>query len=241
MHWLWVGFVAFVLVLLALDLGVFHRKAHAVGLKEALAWSGVWMALALLFNVFIYFGYEYHWLGMEVPGTEPDGRAAAVMFLTGYVIEKSLSVDNIFVIALIFTHFGVPAESQHRVLFWGILGALVMRGAMIALGSVLIAQFHWVLYVFGAFMIFTAARLLLVRQDPDPKNIWLVRFARRLFPVTEDFDGQHFAVRVNGKWMLTPLALALAAVESTDLLFAVDQWNPTDHQVTGRTRFNSWR
>jgi tellurite resistance protein TerC len=222
MPWLWLGFIAFVFGLLALDLGVFHRKAHAVGLKEALAWSGVWIGLALVFNVFLYFGYEHHWLGMGLPGTEPDGRAAAVMFLTGYVLEKSLSVDNVFVMAVIFAYFGVPAASQHRVLYWGILGALVMRAAMILLGSVLIAQFHWVLYVFGALLILTAARMLLGRQEPDPKNGWLVRLARRLFPVTDDFVGQRFAVRVGGKWMLTPLALALAAVESTDLLFAVD-------------------
>ena len=222
MPWLWIGFLAFVLVLLALDLGVFHRKAHAVELKEALVWSGVWMGLALAFNAFVYFGYEYHWLGMGLPGTEPDGRAAAVMFFTGYVVEKSLSVDNVFVMALIFSYFGVPAVSQHRVLFWGILGALTMRGAMILLGSVLIAEFHWVLYFFGAFMIFTAAKMLLIRQEPDPKHTWLVRLARRLFPVMDDFVGQQFAVRVNGKWMLTPLALALVAVESSDLMFAGD-------------------
>jgi tellurite resistance protein TerC len=222
MHWLWIGFIAFVLVLLALDLGVFHRNAHVVRLKEALVWSGVWMGLALAFNVFVYFGYEYHWLGMDLPGAEPDGRAAAVMFFAGYVVEKSLSVDNVFVIALIFSYFAVPAVSQHRVLFWGILGALVMRGAMILLGSVLIARFHWILYVFGAFMLFTAAKMLLVPHERDPKNTWLVRLARRLFPVTDGFVGQRFAVRIDGKWMLTPLALALVAVESTDILFAVD-------------------
>ncbi len=222
MLWLWIGFLAFILALLALDLGVFHRKAHAVGLREALVWSGVWMGLGFAFNVFVYFGYERHWLGMGLPNTEPDGRAAAVMFFTGYVVEKSLSVDNVFVIALIFSYFGVPAVSQHRVLYWGILGALVLRGAMILLGSALITEFHWVLYVFGALMLFTAAKMLLVRQEPDPKNTWLVRLARRLFPVTNDFAGQRFAVRANGKWALTPLALALVAVESTDLLFAVD-------------------
>lgn len=222
MPWLWIGFLAFVLVLLALDLGVFHRHAHVVGLKEALLWSGVWMAAALVFNVFVYLGYEYHWLGMGLPGTEPDGRAAAVMFLTGYIVEKSLSVDNVFVIALIFSSFGVPAVSQHRVLFWGILGALLMRGAVIGLGSVLIARFHWILYLFGAFMIFTAAKMLLVRREPDPRNTWLVRFARRLLPITDDFAGQRFAVWVNGQWVLMPLALALVAVEGTDLMFAVD-------------------
>jgi tellurite resistance protein TerC len=222
MHWLWIGFIGLILGLLALDLGVFHRKAHVIGLKEALVWSGVWMGAALVFNVFVYVGYEHHWVAMDLPATEPDGRAAAVMFFTGYVLEKSLSVDNIFVMALIFTYFGVPAVSQYRVLFWGILGALVMRGAMILLGSVLITRFHWILYVFGALMLLTAAKMLLIRQEPDPKNIWLVRLARRLFPVTDDLVGQRFAVRVDGQWMLTPLALALVAVESTDLLFAVD-------------------
>jgi tellurite resistance protein TerC len=222
MLWPWLAFLALVAVLLALDLGVFHRKAHVIGLKESLAWSGIWIGLALVFNVVIYFAYQHHWLGLDLPGTEPDGRAAAVMFFTGYVLEKSLSVDNIFVMALIFTYFGVPAVSQHRVLFWGILGALVLRGAMILLGAVLIAQFQWVLYVFGVLLILTAAKMLFVREEPDPRNAWLVRVARRLFPVTDDFVGQRFAVRVDGKWMLTPLALALAAVESTDLLFAVD-------------------
>ncbi len=222
MPWLWVGFLAFVLGLLALDLGVFHRKAHVIGVREALAWSGVWIGVGLSFCVFVYFGYEYHWFGMDLPGTEPDGRAAAVMYVTGYVVEKSLSVDNIFVMAAIFSHFGVPAASRHRVLYWGILGAIVLRGVMILLGAALIARFHWVLYLFGAFMLFTAARMLLVRHEPDPKNSRLVRLARRFFPVTDDFAGQRFAVRVNGKPMLTPLALALVAVESADLLFATD-------------------
>jgi tellurite resistance protein TerC len=213
MHWVWIGFVGLILGLLALDLGVFHRQAHVVGLKEALAWSGVWMAVALVFNAFVYLGYEHHWLGMGLAHTEPDGRAAAVMFFTGYVIEKSLSVDNVFVIALIFSSFGVPAVSQHRVLFWGILGALVMRGALIGIGAALIARFHWILYVFGALMLLTATKMLLVRHEPDPKNSRLVRCARRLFPITDDFIGQRFVVRVNGRWMLTPLALALVAVD----------------------------
>jgi tellurite resistance protein TerC len=166
-----------------------------VGLKEALAWSGVWMGVALVFNVFVYLGYKHHWLGMGLAGTEQDGRAAAVMFFTGYVIEKSLSVDNVFVIALIFSSFGVPAVSQHRVLFWGILGALVMRGTLIGIGAALIARFHWILYMFGALMLLTATEMLLVRHEPDPKNSWLVRCAQRLFPITDDFMGQRLAVR----------------------------------------------
>jgi tellurite resistance protein TerC len=219
---LWIGFIILVLLLLALDLGVFHRKAHVVKVREALIWSGVWVGLALLFNVFIYFGYEYHWLGLDLPNAEPDGQAAAVFFFTGYLVEKSLSIDNIFVIALIFSYFGVSPAYQHRVLFWGILGALLLRGAMILAGAVLIERFHWILYIFGAFLIVTAAKMLLARHEPDPKNNFLVRLARRLFSVTEDFVGSKFIVRTAGHRKLTPLALALLAVESADLMFAVD-------------------
>jgi tellurite resistance protein TerC len=219
---LWIGFVILVLLLLALDLGVFHRKAHVVKVREALLWSGVWVGVALLFNVFVYFGYEHHWLGMDLPNVEPDGQAAAVLFFTGYVVEKSLSVDNLFVIALIFSYFGGPPAYQHRVLFWGILGALVLRGAMILAGAVLIDRFHWILYVFGAFLIVTAAKMLFVRHEPDPKNNLLVRLARRLFPVTHDLTGPNFIARSNGRRLLTPLTLALIAVESADLMFAVD-------------------
>jgi tellurite resistance protein TerC len=222
MLWLWIGFVAFTLVLLGLDLGVFHRKAHAVTVKEALIWSGVWMGLALLFNAFVYVAYQNHWLGLDIPGTEPDGWAAAMAFFTGYVLEKSLSVDNIFVMVLIFSYFGVPAVLQHRVLFLGIFGALVLRGVMICLGAVLIAEFDWILYLFGAFLIYTALKMLLARQEPDPRNTRLVRLARKVFPVTDGFAGQSFLVRIDGRWMLTPLALALVAVESADVVFAVD-------------------
>lgn len=222
MWWLWIGFIILILLLLALDLGVFHRKAHVVGVREALAWSGAWVLLALLFNVFVYFAYEYHGAGMGLANAEPDGRSAAISFFTGYVVEKSLSVDNIFVMALIFSHFRVPAVYQHRVLFWGVLGALVLRGAMILAGAALIEQFDWILYVFGAFLIGTAARLLVARHEPDPKNNFLVRAARSLFPVTEGFVGSKFVVRSGGRRMLTPLGLALLAVESADAMFAVD-------------------
>src|SRR5262249_39245155 len=146
---MWIGFVLLVVVLLALDLGVFHRKAHAVSVKEALAWTGVWVGAALLFNVFVYFAYEYHWLGVDPAPDAPDGRRAAVLFGTGYVVEKTLSVDNVFVIALIFSYFGVPARYQHRVLFWGIVGALAMRAVMVLVGALLVGRFHWVLYLFG--------------------------------------------------------------------------------------------
>jgi tellurite resistance protein TerC len=253
MIWIWVGFVLFVLALLALDLGVFHRKAHVVEVREALMWSGVWIALALLFSVFVYFGYENHWLGLgaavdPVDGVINDGTRATVKYLTGYVVEKSLSVDNIFVIAIIFSYFAVPAIYQHRVLFWGILGALVMRGAMIAIGATLIARFNWILYLFGAFLIITAIKMLTMKTEhSDPGKNFIVRMTRKLFPVTDHFHGEHFIVRAGseashapatprdhaetdpavdrapvGKRMLTPLMLALIMVETTDLIFAVD-------------------
>jgi tellurite resistance protein TerC len=222
MEWLWLGFIGFIVVLLALDLGVFHRKAHVIPVREALLWSGAWVGLALLFTLFVYFGYEQHWFSMDLPHAEPDGWAAATAFLTGYVVEKSLSVDNLCVIALIFGYLGVPAAHQHRVLFWGILAALVMRGLMILVGSLLIARFHWILYVFGVLLISAAVRMLLERHDSRPKGHALVRFVRRLFPVSDQLLGQKFLVRIDERLMLTPLALALVAVESADLLFAAD-------------------
>src|SRR3954453_4000648 len=235
--WLiWIGFLVFFLFMLALDLGVFHRKSHAVGLKEALGWSAVWITLALLFGVFVYFSYEHHWLGIGLTpdateqtdqfpqGRINDGRSAVAKYLTGYVVEKSLSVDNIFVMVLIFSFFAVPAANQNRVLFWGILGALVLRGAMIGVGAVLIERFHWVLYVFGVFLILTAVKMLVSKGGHgEPGNNLAVRIVRRIFPVTDHFHGEHFLVRAeNGRRMLTPLALALIVVESTDLVFAVD-------------------
>jgi tellurite resistance protein TerC len=204
--WVWVGFVVFVLAMLALDLGVFHRHAHTIRIREALMWSGVWIGMALLFNVFIYFAYDHHLLGIgmgaggsvgvdPVDGNALDGKTAAIKFFTGYVIEKSLSVDNIFVIALIFAYFRIPTEYQHRVLYWGILGALVMRGVFIGLGAVLIAKFHWIIYVFGVILLFTAVKLLLSSEDPDPKNNVLIRLAHRYFPFTQELHGQKLVVR----------------------------------------------
>jgi tellurite resistance protein TerC len=192
--WFYAGFIALVLVFLALDLGVFHRTAHVVSLKEAATWSAVWTTCALAFTVFVYFGYEAHWLGLGLnvpvvgkPGETMvlDGLTAAEQYLTGYIIEWSLSVDNLFVIAVIFSYFAVPPKYQHRVLFWGILGALVMRGAMIALGAVLIQRFGWITYVFGGFLILTAVKMAFAGGEgvhPD-KNI-LVRAVRRIWPVT---------------------------------------------------------
>lgn len=253
MVWIWVAFVAFVLSMLALDLGVFHRKAHAVGVREALAWSCVWVALGLAFAVFVYFGYQGQWFGLgtavdAVDGAVNGGSTAAEKYLTGYVVEKSLSVDNIFVIAMIFAFFGVPALYQHRVLFWGVLGALLLRGVMIGVGAKLIAQFHWILYLFALFLILTALKMLFLKtEEADPNRNPVVRLTRRLFPVTARYHGEHFVVRAGspasregelpgmaaardevlekarpGKFLLTPLALALIMVETTDLIFAVD-------------------
>ncbi|MBI5653426.1 MAG: TerC family protein [Chloroflexi bacterium] len=206
--WLWIGFNVFVLAMLALDLGVFHRKAHAVSVKEAALWSGVWIALALTFNVGVYF-----WRGSEI----------AFEFLAGYLIEKSLSVDNIFVFVLIFAAFSVPATSQHRVLFWGVLGALVMRGALILVGAILLKQFHWIIYLFGAFLIFTGVKMALQRnEESHPEKNPLINLVRRFIPLTHHYDGDKFFVRHAGKLLATPLLLVLFVVESTDLVFAVD-------------------
>ncbi len=263
MIWVWLGFIAFVLLMLALDLGVFHRKAHVVTVKEAIAWSGVWLAMGLAFAVFVHFTYEGQWFGLStvadpVDGLPNDGSTATEKYLTGYVVEKSLSVDNIFVIAMIFNFFAVPPLYQHRVLFWGILGALVLRGVMIALGARLIAEFHWVLYIFAAFLILTAIKMLFLKAEhTDPNKTVVVRLTRRLFPVTARFHGEHFIVRAGapasyesevpgtpamsdeivekarpGTLLLTPLALALVMVETTDVIFAVDSI-PAIFAITG--------
>jgi tellurite resistance protein TerC len=250
---IWIGFLTFILLLLALDLGVLHRKAHEVSLKEALLMSTFWIALALAFAVFVYYGYEQHWLGLgsgidSVDDTINNGQSATLKYLTGYVVEKSLSVDNIFVIAMLFGFFAVPAIYQHRVLFWGILGALALRAVMIAVGAALIAEFHWILYVFGIFLIITALKMFFLKtENTDPNQNIVVRLTRRFFPVTSRYHGEHFIVRAGspasqesdvpgasvehdeavsnikpGTLMLTPLALALIMVETTDLIFAVD-------------------
>jgi tellurite resistance protein TerC len=216
--WLWVGFNLFVLAMLALDLGVFHRKSHVVSGKEALIWSLVWISLSLVFNAAIY----YFWDRM-MPDSSYTNSEAALAFLTGYLIEKSLSVDNIFVFILIFSFFAVPAAYQHRVLFWGILGALVMRGILIVVGAALLKEFHWIIYIFGAFLIFTGIRMAR-HQDEEvhPDRNPVVKFFRRFMPVTEKFEQGKFFVRQAGKLMATPLFLILLIVESTDLVFAVD-------------------
>lgn len=222
--WLWIGFVAFVLGMLALDLGVFNREAHVIRVREAFAWTSVWIVLALGFNVAVHFMYQHHWLGIGLEiDHELTGRDAALQFFTGYLVEKSLSLDNVFVIALIFAYFRVPAVYQHRVLFWGVLGALVMRGVMIAAGVALIRRFDWVVYVFGALLILTAVKLIIAQHDSiEPNRNPLVRAARRLYPVSHEFEGERFFTRLNGRFAITPLFLVLLMVESSDVLFAVD-------------------
>jgi tellurite resistance protein TerC len=206
--WLWLGFNAFVLALLALDLGVFHRKAHEVSIREAASWSAAWVALALAVDAAVY-----RFIGPE----------AGLQFLTGYLIEKALSVDNIFVFVLVFSYFRVPARYQHRVLFWGVLGALVMRGLMIAAGAALITRFHWIVYVFGAFLVVTGLRMATQREAGiEPESNPVIRLVRRLVPVTSRYDGQRFFVREAGRRAATPLFVVLVFVETTDLIFAVD-------------------
>jgi len=205
---LWVAFNVFILAMLALDLGVFHRRAHVVSIKEALIWTAVWTALTLVFNVGVYF-----WRGTEV----------ALQFFTGFLIERSLSVDNLFVFLLIFSYFGVDAKYQHKVLVWGILGALVMRAAMIFIGVTLVSAFHWVLYIFGAFLIITGVKMGLQKEESvHPERNILVRLAQRILPVTGKYYGGNFFVRSNGRLMATPLLIVVIAIEVSDLIFAVD-------------------
>jgi tellurite resistance protein TerC len=206
--WFWVGFVGFVLAMLSLDLGVFHRSPHEVRPREAAIWTSVWVVLALVFagGLFFFFGH-------------PVG----LTFLTGYVIEESLSIDNIFVIVLIFEYFKVPKICQHRVLFYGILGALLMRGLFIGLGAVLIARFHWILYIFGAMLVVTGVRMAFKSDDEfDGNDNPIVKLVRRVVPMAQKFDGKHFFVIENGRRLATPLLLVLILVEFTDLIFAVD-------------------
>jgi tellurite resistance protein TerC len=206
--WFWVGFIAFVLAMLALDLGVFHRQAHEVRPREAGIWTAVWVTLALLFAGGLYV---------------LSGRHVALTFLTGYVVEEALSADNIFVMVLIFEYFRVPKVCQHRVLFYGILGALVMRGLFIALGAALIARFHWILYVFGAMLVITGVRMGIKSDEEfDGEQNRIVRAARRLLPFSQDFHGKHFFVVEAGRKVATPLLLVLILVELTDLVFAID-------------------
>jgi tellurite resistance protein TerC len=263
--WAYIGFITLVLIFLALDLGVFHKEAHEVSMKEAITWSIVWLSCGLLFGIFVYFAYENHWLGLglDTPkynpayvATDPNskliitgevlGKDAAQQYITGYIIEKSLAMDNIFVIAMIFTFFAIPGKYQHRVLFWGIIGALIMRGIMIFLGAELIMKYQWILIIFGAFLILTALKMAILKGNDDPSQNAVVKFCKKIFPLREFYDGQKFFTRRTlkptysidpktgkevqdppppgslGVRAMTPLFLALIMVEITDLVFAVD-------------------
>jgi tellurite resistance protein TerC len=265
--WAYVGFIGLVIVFLALDLGVFHREAHEVSMKEAATWSVIWLSCGIAFAAFVYKAYDDHWLGLgldtprynthELAGQVPEqpiivtgevtGAEAAKQYLVGYVVEKSLAMDNIFVIALIFSFFAVPAKYQHRVLFWGIIGALIMRGGMIGLGAGLIMKYQWILIVFGGFLVLTALKMALIKGNDDPSQNIAVKLAKKFLPTVEFYDGQRFFTKrtlkptyskdpvtgketmdpppagsLSAKWAITPLFLALILVEITDLVFAVD-------------------
>jgi tellurite resistance protein TerC len=256
-------FLLFIVGMLALDLGVFHRRPKAITVREALAWSGVWLGFGLAFAVFVHAAYGRGWFGLGATPDPVDGAAltakgATLKYLTGYVVEKSLSIDNVFVIAMIFTAFAIPAMYQHRVLFWGVLGALVMRAVMILVSAQLVMRFHWILYVFGVFLLLTGLKMLFAGEGhKDPGHHPMVRLVRRLFPVTSRLHGEHFIVRAGtaasheaevpgaavlpdpevdkarpGMLMLTPLALTLILVETADLIFAVDSI-PAIFAITG--------
>jgi tellurite resistance protein TerC len=228
-YWWFYGiFMLFVLGMLALDLGVFHKKAHEVSFKEASIWSVVWVSLALVFN-FILYRYALWKFPQEerltsLPGFIPDVAAwnVSLEFLTGYIVEKSLSVDNIFIFVLVFAYFAIPAKYQHRVLFYGILGALVFRAIFIAMGSALM-QFHWVIYLFGAFLIITGIKMFFTsNEEIEPEKNLLVRMFRKIMPVSPRLDGKNFFSKINGRWHATPLFIALLFLEATDIIFAVD-------------------
>ena len=206
--WEWVAFLAIIGFMLVLDLGVFHKKSHKVSIKESLAWTGVWISLAMLFNVWVYYKM---------------GPQKGIEFFTGYIIEKALSVDNIFVISLIFTYFRVPAQYQHRVLFWGVLGALFFRIIFIYAGVALISKFNWMIYVFGVFLIYTGIKML----KDEEKHIEIeanpmIVFVKKFWKITPNFDGENFRTKINGVWYFTPLFLVLIMIETTDIIFAVD-------------------
>ncbi|HQR33525.1 MAG TPA: TerC family protein [Blastocatellia bacterium] len=226
--WLYAGFMAFVLAMLALDLGVFHRNAHAVSFREAATWSGVWIGLALVFNALLYFYAKWKFTVdprlMAIPGFNSDAAAwqTALEFLTGYIVEKSLSVDNIFIFVLVFSYFAIPAKYQHRVLFYGILGALVFRAIFIAIGSALM-QYHWVIVVFGVFLILTGLKMMFAPEKGlEPDKNPLIRLFRRFVPLTPQMHDEKFFVRLNNVWHATPLFVALLFLEATDIIFAVD-------------------
>ncbi|MCL6545471.1 MAG: TerC family protein [Bryobacteraceae bacterium] len=225
--WFYLSFTGFVLLLLAIDLGVFHRKAHVVSFREAAVWSAIWVTLALVFNYLFYqyalwrFPQNERLAGLGI-NPAAAARQAGLEFFTGYLVEKSLSVDNIFVFVLVFRYFAIPSQYQHRVLFFGILGALIFRAIFITMGAMLL-RYEWVVFLFGAFLIFTGIKMLFV---PDrgfhPEKNPLIRLFRKLVPVTDSFEGQRFFVRRGGKWFATPLMVVLVFVEATDIVFAID-------------------
>jgi tellurite resistance protein TerC len=221
---IWVCFILFILTALSIDLGVFNREVHVVTTKESLKWTGIWIVTALVFNVLVYYLYTHHILGIGLEIGHPlSGHEAALQFFTGWLIEYSLSLDNIFVFAIIFVFFGVPKRLQQRVLFWGIIGALVLRGMMIAAGTALINRFEWMIYVFGVLLLFTAVKMLRAgEEEVDPDRNILVIVARKFYPVTSHFEEEHFFTKIGHRKAITPLFLVVLVIASTDMLFAVD-------------------
>ncbi len=221
--WLWIGFILLIGLLLALDLGVLNKKSHIISTREALKWTSLWVTLSLLFSVFIYYAYTHGWVKSELTGGQ-----AVVTYLTGYLVEQSLSLDNIFVIALIFAYFQVPDSFQHRVLFWGILGAVIFRGIMIGFGIALIHRFEWMMYVFGLLLLYSAYKMLTAGESVHPANNTIIRLLKRFFPITKNYEGEQFFVRrrnfAKRKTVpaATPLFVALIMVETTDIMFAFD-------------------
>ena len=220
----WIGFLIFVLTMVMIDLGVFPRKKHTISIQEALAWTGVWVVLALVFNIFVFYLYDQNWFGWtNIQSHDLSGKAAATQFFTGYLLEKSLSVDTIFVIAMVFAYFRVPLSEQHRVLYWGILGAIVLRGIMIASGTVLIEWSEWIVYLLGILLIVSAAKMLVIRHDNiRPYRNIAVRLTRRLWPITNNLHGNRFFTAKDGTRSATPLFLALLLVGTSDVMFAIN-------------------
>jgi len=218
---LWIGFIVLILALLALDLGVLNRGSHTISAKQALGWTALWVSLAALFSLVVYFGYEHNWFDINAHGKKP--MDATIEYITGYLVEESLSMDNLFVISFLFRYFKVPDQHRHKVLFWGILGALIFRGIMIFAGAELVARFDWINFVFGAFLLYAGIKMLLPeKHDNDPNKSFIVKALRKLIPVEEDVESGKFFKRVNGKKVATTLFMVLIIVEFTDLIFAVD-------------------
>ena len=224
MNWIvWSGFFAIFLSVLVLDLSVLHRESRTMNVRQALVWTVVWIAVAMSFSALVYGLYEQNWFGWRSGPNDPAGGEAALQYVTGYLLEWSLSVDNIFVIAVIFSFMKIPAQFQYRVLFWGIVGAILLRGAMIAMGAALIHAFDWMFYVFGAILLLSAARMLKTDEDQfDPGKSVLVRIARRVYPVTDRIDGDRFFTMIDGARAATPLFVTLLLVDFADVVFAVD-------------------